>query len=235
MKRWPPWAIALVVTVSVHAVIVGWLVWRDAPPPIAPVTVQLKDAKALTRVAVLNRAKSAGAPAPQQAAPTAAPSEKPRAATTPAAPSSAEPSTASAAVPEVMLPAGDDGAGEGQGDAPAAPSSAAEGDGSAGQGGAAPAPAAPTPDFDALVHGRLVNAAAQCYPAAARRFKQQGTVELSFCADASGALNQGSVKKSSGSELLDRAATECVLARASPFPSGAEGRCYSLPVRFGGP
>jgi protein TonB len=227
VKRWPPWAVALVATLVVHAVIVSWLLWRDAGPPMAPVTVQLKDARSLTRVSVLHRSRQVAA------VPVAAPAPVARPAVSVPVARDAPAGDAPAALPSPEVAVGAPGAPEGvpsagaeAGDLPLSPTLSPGGGEGEGDGKV---------DFDALVHARLVSAAAQCYPAAARRFKQQGTVELSFCADASGALNQGAVKKSSGSELLDRAATECVLARASPFPSGAEGRCYSLPVRFGAP
>lgn len=85
----------------------------------------------------------------------------------------------------------------------------------------------------ALVHARLAAAADRCYPAAARRFQQRGTVHVSFCTDASGAAASATVTASSGAELLDTAARTCVVESASPFPREASAHCFSVPVRFG--
>ena len=86
----------------------------------------------------------------------------------------------------------------------------------------------------ALVHARLAAVADRCYPAAARRFQQRGTVQLSFCIDPNGGTASTSVTQSSGAELLDAAARGCVLESAAPFPREASARCFSVPVRFGG-
>lgn len=98
---------------------------------------------------------------------------------------------------------------------------------------AAPAPQGPGPELVALVHGRLAAMAEGCYPAAARRFQQRGTVQLSFCLDANGGAASTSVTQSSGAELLDAAAQGCVVQKAAPFPLEAAARCFSVPVRFG--
>lgn len=93
---------------------------------------------------------------------------------------------------------------------------------------------APAPPIDdaALVHARLADAARRCYPAAARRFRQQGTVTLSFCADHSGGVTHAAIKTSSGASLLDTAALGCVLPAAAPLPPEAASHCYAVPVRF---
>ena len=85
----------------------------------------------------------------------------------------------------------------------------------------------------ALVHARLAAVADGCYPAVARRYQQRGTVQLSFCTDASGGAASSSITVSSGAEVLDAAARGCVVQRASPFPAVAASRCFSVPVRFG--
>lgn len=85
----------------------------------------------------------------------------------------------------------------------------------------------------ALVHARLAAMAEGCYPAAARRFQQRGTVQLSFCLDARGGTASTSVTQSSGAELLDAAAQGCVVQKAAPFPLEAASHCFSVPVRFG--
>ncbi len=88
-------------------------------------------------------------------------------------------------------------------------------------------------DLVALVHARLAAMAEGCYPAAARRFQQRGTVQLSFCLDARGGTASSSVTQSSGAELLDAAAQGCVVQKAAPFPPEAASHCFSVPVRFG--
>ena len=88
-------------------------------------------------------------------------------------------------------------------------------------------------DVSALVHDRLAAVADGCYPAAARRFQQRGTVQLSFCTDANGGAASTVITQSSGAELLDAAARGCVIESAVPFPQEAASRCFSVPVRFG--
>jgi TonB family protein len=82
------------------------------------------------------------------------------------------------------------------------------------------------------LHRRLAEAAARCYPAAARRFRLTGQVPLHFCLDAAGVATALSLEGSTGSAVLDRSALECVLPGAQPL-SGFEG-CFLVPVRFGG-
>jgi TonB family protein len=101
-----------------------------------------------------------------------------------------------------------------------------------GSGPAAPGGGGPSPALAAL-HQRLAAAALRCYPEAARRFRTRGEVVVSFCLDPAGHARQVTPVASSGSALLDRAATDCVLPGALPMP-GAAG-CYRVPVVFGGP
>jgi protein TonB len=77
---------------------------------------------------------------------------------------------------------------------------------------------------------RLSAAALRCYPPEAVRFRLAGEAQLSFCLSAEGQASAVKLSRSSGSEVLDRAAAECVLPGALPLP-GAAG-CYELPVRF---
>ncbi len=79
---------------------------------------------------------------------------------------------------------------------------------------------------------RLQQGARHCYPKAAERFRQRGTVEVSFCLDGAGALRTPTVAGSSGFALLDTAATSCVVPGAAPFEEPAFGRCFTLAVRF---
>lgn len=80
------------------------------------------------------------------------------------------------------------------------------------------------------VHARLQTAARECYPAQARRFRQQGSVPLAFCVVAGHA--EQVVVTPSGQALLDEATEGCVLSRAAPFPAAATGRCFSVNVEF---
>jgi hypothetical protein len=57
---------------------------------------------------------------------------------------------------------------------------------------------------------------------------------LEFCLDSGGALLRGAVRGSSGSALLDEAATGCVLPGALPAGAEVGAGCFTLPVRFGG-
>jgi protein TonB len=82
------------------------------------------------------------------------------------------------------------------------------------------------------LHRRLAEAAARCYPEAARRFRLTGEVPLRFCLDGRGTARAVSLEGSTGSPLLDRSALECVVPGAEPLP-GFEG-CFLVPVRFGG-
>jgi len=77
---------------------------------------------------------------------------------------------------------------------------------------------------------RLSAAALRCYPPEAVRFRLAGEAELSFCLSAEGQASAVRLTRSSGSEVLDRAASECVLPGALPVPGFAG--CYELPVRF---
>src|SRR5205814_6259663 len=81
-----------------------------------------------------------------------------------------------------------------------------------------------------LLMARLSAAALRCYPPEAVRFRLAGEAKLSFCLSEEGQASAVKLARSSGSEVLDRAASECVLPGALPLP-GAAG-CYELPVRF---
>jgi protein TonB len=83
------------------------------------------------------------------------------------------------------------------------------------------------------MHARLAALAERCYPPVARRFRQQGVVELLFSVDGAGALTQQTVGRSSGVASLDRAAMECVVPQAAPFPAPTRGYRFRVPVRFG--
>lgn len=95
---------------------------------------------------------------------------------------------------------------------------------------AGPVEAAPL-DTSALSQ-RLQQVALRCYPPAARRFRQTGEAQVRFCLDPAGTLRESKVTHSSGSELLDRAASDCVVPGAAPFGPEALGRCFEVPVRF---
>jgi len=80
---------------------------------------------------------------------------------------------------------------------------------------------------------RLQAQARGCYPARARRFRFQGTVQLAFCVDAQGMAVQARLVQSSGYESLDEAALECVLKKAQPLPVASWGLCFQVPIFFG--
>ncbi len=105
------------------------------------------------------------------------------------------------------------------------PSAADERGGSGG-------PVAVDPSIAAEVHARLARAASDCYPAQARRFRQQGQVPISFCVEGAGNASKV-VVTSSGAALLDEAARGCVMQRAEPFPAAAAGSCFAVKVEFG--
>ena len=141
----------------------------------------------------------------------------------------------------------------GPGDAPAAPGGEPTADQPSPGGGAdsaqgpgigveeaAPAgvepvrvPAGPSAAVLALVHERLAQGAKRCYPPAAQRFRQSGVVTVGFCATATGGVERIAVDATSGSALLDQAATSCVVPGANPLPLEAAGACFRLPIRFG--
>lgn len=215
-------ALALALSAAIHAALLGGLLGlagfgeaaRTGTPPH-------RSAAATTRVRLLGG--SPGAPAAAQVAAPARRSERrrPRVLT---APESA-PATVAIDEPEQGGEAPD----EAVGDAPAAPASGPA-------GGEAPGPVASMgegvtqPRLEEL-HRRLAAAASRCYPDAARRFRARGRVTLSFCLDERGGAASASIAAGSGSALLDRAATDCVLPGALPLP-GAAG-CYTVPVVFG--
>lgn len=84
----------------------------------------------------------------------------------------------------------------------------------------------------AELHRRLAEAAARCYPPAAQRLRLQGEVPLRFCLDAHGGASGLSLLGTTGSDLLDRSALECVVPGAEPLPALAG--CFQVAVRFGG-
>lgn len=94
---------------------------------------------------------------------------------------------------------------------------------------ARPGASAQGPDL-AAIHARLAAAAIDCYPASARRFGLSGTVPVRFCVSGSGAIWGVELRGTSGHSSLDRAATDCVIARAAPMPIASS--CFDVPVAF---
>jgi protein TonB len=80
------------------------------------------------------------------------------------------------------------------------------------------------------LRARLAWQTDRCYPRAARRRGTEGTVELHFCLDGAGHPERIEVLSSSGSALLDEAATECVVRASAPFD--AAHLCITVPVVF---
>jgi outer membrane biosynthesis protein TonB len=81
---------------------------------------------------------------------------------------------------------------------------------------------------------RLAQSAARCTPSEAARHgwsKDRGlAVPVHFCLDAAGRPSDVGLQGSTGSDLLDRAARDCVVPGAVPLPP-APG-CYTVPVLF---
>jgi hypothetical protein len=79
---------------------------------------------------------------------------------------------------------------------------------------------------------RLAWSAARCTPSGAVRSSRGSSPEvpLHFCLDASGRPSAVGLEGTTGSELLDRAARECVVPGAAPLPP-LPG-CYTVAVRF---
>jgi len=78
---------------------------------------------------------------------------------------------------------------------------------------------------------RLRTAAASCYPYAAVRSSLEGTTRLRFCIGAKGEPRDVQVVDSSGEQVLDGAAVDCVLPSAAPFPATSH-LCVTVPVKF---
>lgn len=246
----PPWAWAVLISVGAHALLFVALLVVRMPTLQLPVTPPADATPKPTffRVGVWSPAAPAAEAQPAPSAPAA-----PRAAgkPSPAAPVAGEalpaaPTDDVAVAPPVaeaadaVEPPGPGGAGEPSAGAPAGSAASSGGD-AVSAGGTTPgspaamgrANAAPGADVVGLVHARLAAGAERCYPAAARRYQQRGTAEVRFCVDESGRALETSLVKTSGSSLLDAAVGDCVLPAASPFPSSAQGHCFTVPVRFG--
>jgi outer membrane biosynthesis protein TonB len=107
--------------------------------------------------------------------------------------------------------------------------------GKSGGGGGNPggSPAGPR-SLLAELGRRLAQSAARCTPSEAARVgwsRDRGLgVPVHFCLDASGRPTDVGLQGSTGSDLLDRAARECVVPGAVPLPP-APG-CYTVEVLF---
>lgn len=237
--RWP---VAVGVSVAVHAAIALALLaflGRAVAPESKPVLQKPTVVEVFRVGSLMPRAgKSAAAP------------------TAPVAPNPGAPRPSPRPVARVEQPAPQADQPLDEGNEPALPDTAASGDGSptssetpsatgsptgtgteAGTGaGATPGAGAGTDQLDpsvaAEVHARLARAASDCYPAQARRFRQQGQVPVSFCVEGAGSASKV-VVTSSGAALLDEAARGCVMQRAEPFPAAAAGSCFAVKVEFG--
>lgn len=237
---------ALAISLALHAALLGAF-WAAAPlarPAPVPVEVVAAPSTA-TRVALLGRASSVRAESPTPPAPVVARNRGPMR----RQPASVEPEVAEgASEAEEVAPAvsagGEAADGDGLSGVLAHSSDALGGDVRAAaqaeslareslarEALAPPKPAAP--DLAPLIR-KLQAAAARCYPEGAKRFRQSGVATVEFCLDAQGALLRSSVRGTSGSALLDDAATQCVLPGALPAGAAVGKGCFTLPVRFGG-
>lgn len=238
---------ALMASLALHAAVFALLI-RFSRPDLRALRPELAGAPA-TRVVLFDAVSvPLSSAAPVRSQPAAAPRREPvrpvkalRGEAPPAPPPEAPAASDPVEAPEV---------------APAQPASAPEGAGgpvanpkrpstptlpgsgvSGSNGGAAPSAGNPSEaargaPMLAALHQRLQAAVARCYPEAAVRLRARGRVVVSFCLDAGGNATSVTREASSGSALLDRAATDCVVPGALPAP-GAPG-CYSVPVVFGG-
>jgi protein TonB len=107
---------------------------------------------------------------------------------------------------------------------------------------AAPPPAMPLGQSDTVAQARTAPLASgstgeggdrprPVYPEMARKMGIQGTVLLLFTVDDVGAVTSVSIKQSSGSPLLDRAAEQCVKRRWIQPPKNG-GHLFEVPVAF---
>jgi periplasmic protein TonB len=87
------------------------------------------------------------------------------------------------------------------------------------------------PVATAEIEIRLRAATPGCYPYAAIRGNLEGVTKLGFCVGETGRAGQAQIVQSSGSQLLDSAALDCILPAASPFPPGRDV-CVTVPIRF---
>jgi TonB family protein len=78
---------------------------------------------------------------------------------------------------------------------------------------------------------RLRSAAASCYPYAAIRSNLEGITKLHFCTGEKGEPRDIRIVDSSGAQVLDSAAVDCVLPSATPFPATSH-LCVTVAVRF---
>lgn len=233
--RWP---LAVVVSVAVHGAIAFGLfaLLGHAVAPAAKPVIEKPSVVEVFRIGSLmpragKTSSSAGPAAPAPATPRHSPT--PRA--DQPVPSGDQPRPDDSVVSDAVdAPPASDGpsngalAGPGAGEAPAATE---PGNANAGSGSTSTTDQV-DPSIAAEVHARLARAANDCYPAQARRFRQQGQVPVSFCVEGSGAASKV-VVTSSGAALLDEAARGCVMQRAEPFPAAAAGSCFVVKVEFG--
>lgn len=234
--RWP---LAVVVSVAVHgALALGLLavLGRAVTPQPKPAVEKATPVEVFRIGSLMPRAGKPAAAAPAPSMKPAAPSASPRVAPLPTGEAEA-PAAPPVTDQQIDQPANTDSAeAAGAGTGPAAPEATTTGTTTGAGSGSGSAPAgdqgAVDPSVAAEVHARLARAASDCYPAQARRFRQQGQVPVSFCVEGGGTASKV-VVTSSGAALLDEAARSCVMQRAEPFPAAAVGSCFSVKVEFG--
>ena len=243
-------AVALGASLAAHgAVALAAALALAAQTPLPPRASTPRAQGAPLRVALVHQGASLGPPAGGVASVPAAPARSaapPMRAQVPPSlappPPAATEALALVAGGAALPPAGGDdaaaatpGGAAPRGDAPASPAEASAGAGATSQaavaGGGGGGPAVGAAAVEEALSARLADAAARCYPLAARRYRLEGTAVVRFCLDAQGALASAEVRTPSGAALLDGAATACVVPGALPFPPGAGG-CYRVPVHF---
>lgn len=227
---------AVGVSVAVHAVIALALLaflGRAVVPESKPVLQKPTVVEVFRVGSLMPRAGKPAAPAPTVAPNPGVSRHSPRAHVDEPAPLADQPldEGSEQALPETAA----SGDGSPTSETPSA-TGAQGGTGTEAGTGATPGAGAGTDQLDpsvaAEVHARLARAASDCYPAQARRFRQQGQVPVSFCVEGTGSAAKV-VVTSSGAALLDEAARGCVMQRAEPFPAAAAGACFAVKVEFG--
>jgi TonB family protein len=212
------WAIAaLVASVGLHGV-AAWGILRNAPVPVAPTT----------RVVVIDVVeKTSGGPGQGSSAGRRHARKHPgRIATPTPTPTVIETPTPTSVSTATSLVGGIPSSGRGIGGGTVAGSGHALTGSGIGSGASTGSGAGL--DLAPFLE-RLRRSAVSCAP---RRRSHDGTAtaQVRFCVGAGGAATSVALLESTGSGELDRAAIDCVVPGAAPFPP--IDRCLVVPLRF---
>lgn len=192
-----------------------------AEPPVAAPEVAPRAVPAKARAAVEQAQPVVDADPPEAAAATTPDHDASSGAMDAGAASSATPGEGSG--PGV---GSGDGTGRGSGDGSGSGHGVGDGDG-AGNGSG---DGAGDGDGGPSLRQQLAWHTARCYPRAAQRRRTEGLVEVRFCLDDTGHPRSTEVLESSGSSMLDDAATDCVIRSSAPF--AMRDVCITAPIDF---